>query len=236
MPSTHTNAKQFVLISDSAEIYVTGLSKIVRTVSTGYGSLHAKHKNEIETILKHSKVDLILFEVNLFSGPLIYKIRNKYPQVKMLGYGNIRNCKIIKDFVTKGLNGYVLKNDPKKEFTTAIREVQSGKKYFSRDVMEIFSNRILNQRDTAEEFFEDMRNMKFREILYLIYHEFSIKEIASEMGLAEKTIEGYRSRLLKIVGANNMVGLALFAERHQIHYEKDLRSKFNVKERAYVEI
>jgi DNA-binding NarL/FixJ family response regulator len=231
----HTPPKHTILVSDSAEIFIVGLAKTIRNISQGYITLHAKNCTEIEAILKEVPVDLIIFEITFLSGKFISQLRQAYPALKLVGYGAVRNCNVIKEFINLGLNGYLFKDDPRKEFVNAIRTVFNNGIYFGHQLQNVINDKMFSDKVQSDDIIDVLTNERYREILYLIYYEQAIKEIADHLRLSIKTVEGYRSKLLKIIGANNMVGLALFAERNEIYTDKDLQKRFNIKDRVYID-
>lgn len=54
------------------------------------------------------------------------------------------------------------------------------------------------------------------QIIHLICHQQSSKEIAAELGLSIRTIEGYREQIQEKVGAKNSIGIAVYAIRHKL--------------------
>ena len=53
-------------------------------------------------------------------------------------------------------------------------------------------------------------------VLDLICKEFTANEIAEQMDLSSRTVEGYRRKLLDKTGTKNMAGLVVFAIKHNL--------------------
>lgn len=56
-----------------------------------------------------------------------------------------------------------------------------------------------------------------RAILSAICQEYSSKQIADQLGLSLRTVEKYRSNILKKTGAMNTAGMVVYAIRHEIY-------------------
>ena len=54
-------------------------------------------------------------------------------------------------------------------------------------------------------------------IIRLICQQLCNKEIAHELGLSPRTIESYRERIFEKTGARNMVGVAIYAIKHDLY-------------------
>lgn len=53
-------------------------------------------------------------------------------------------------------------------------------------------------------------------ILKLICKQLTAKEIATKIGLSFRTVEDYRRKIQKKVGARNVVGIAIYAIKHEL--------------------
>ena len=67
---------------------------------------------------------------------------------------------------------------------------------------------------------QDKLNPVFRDVelefIRLSCTEMTYREIAEELNLSPKTIDGYRQDLFKRLGVRNRVGLVMFALKHKI--------------------
>lgn len=53
-------------------------------------------------------------------------------------------------------------------------------------------------------------------ILKLICRQLTAKEIATKIGLSFRTVEDYRRKIQRKVGAKNVVGIAIYAVKHEL--------------------
>lgn len=130
------------------------------------------------------------------------------------------------DYVLKalrvGAQGYVLKDTSKEYFLKAIHTVVAGGKYFSGAVSEYLVQKLLdsksilsNSDESASQSSEDtamaseLLTRKEREILKLVVHGLSNKEIAEDLGKSVRTIEAHRFNLMKKMEAKNLAELIL---------------------------
>jgi DNA-binding NarL/FixJ family response regulator len=109
----------------------------------------------------------------------------------------------------------LLKESAGIEVVNAVRNVHAGQRYLSRKISDRVVNDYIRQRKVAKESspFERL-NSKEREILQLVVEGKSSSEIAEVMHLSPKTVETYRSRLMKKLEISDIPSLVRFAIQH----------------------
>lgn len=110
-----------------------------------------------------------------------------------------------------GAYGYLLKDTDKEEFLRALKQVQSGHKYFSGAVSHVLANQLLNQRlyMAARSPVEDVYHLTRREkeILRMVIDGKHNKDIADTLGKSLRTIETHRFNIMKKLGVNNAIDM-----------------------------
>lgn len=116
-----------------------------------------------------------------------------------------------------GATGYLLKESAGQEVVEAINVVARGRKYLSHRLSETL----------VEELIYDEKRIKSggpiqslspreREIVQMVVEGKSSSEVADTLFLSVKTVETYRSRLMKKLGTPNVPALVKFAIKHGI--------------------
>jgi DNA-binding NarL/FixJ family response regulator len=113
--------------------------------------------------------------------------------------------------IEKGISGFMLKNTTISELEKAIQMVSEGNQYFSPEVSgmlakKIKDNLLVNLRLTNKE----------KEVLKLLCKGYSSSEIAQELFLSKRTVEGYRARLLQKTEQSNTLNLVIYALKHRL--------------------
>ncbi len=119
-----------------------------------------------------------------------------------------------------GALGYVLKTADAEEITEAITTVFQHKPYFCREITEklteiVSKNYQLPLKDDAN--FSERE----KEIMQLICHEYTSKEIAYNLHLSKRTVEGHRTRIMDKIGAKSIAGIITYSVEAGI-YKKNL--------------
>jgi len=113
---------------------------------------------------------------------------------------------IIKEAISAGADGYVLKKSVSDELIQAMQTVMSGKPYWSAEV-----GQQLFQKARDNDYTENALTDREVEVLRLIVKELTNKEIAKNLFISERTVEVHRKNIMRKVNANNTVGLIKFA-------------------------
>lgn len=141
------------------------------------------------------------------------KIRNLYPDVKVIILTMEDDEQYILHLISEGVNGYLLKNADPEDMEKAILKVIEKGFYFSDDIsMLVLKN--LNKKDKAEAVFNPDFTEKELKILKLICKEYSNSEIAEACDISIRTAEGYRQKLVDKSGAKNIAGLVILAFKY----------------------
>ena len=111
-----------------------------------------------------------------------------------------------------GARGYVLKESAGDEVVEAVRAVQAGKRYLSHKISETMIDDYL--RDGVRMSPLDSLSLRERDVLQLVVEGQTNNTIAAKLSLSPKTIETYRTRIMRKLKVHDTVELVKFAMRH----------------------
>jgi DNA-binding NarL/FixJ family response regulator len=112
-----------------------------------------------------------------------------------------------------GASGYVSKEGASDELLAAIRKALAGGRYVTPALAEKLAATLAGEAPLAPH--ESLSNREL-EVLRLIAAGKTLKEVAVELSLSEKTIGTYRLRLAKKIGLSTNVELARYAMQHKL--------------------
>lgn len=158
-------------------------------------------------------VDLVLLDVNMpiLDGLSTIKwIKENQPNLNVIALSVNNDDETIIKMITNGAKGYLLKDTTPKIFHEAIIAVIEKGFYFTELVSSILINRIDNDSKKII--------LKEKELIFLklACSEKTYKEIADEMCLSPKTIDGYRESLFEKLEIKTRIGLVLYAIKNKI--------------------
>ena len=111
-----------------------------------------------------------------------------------------------------GALGYLLKESAGAELVEAVRAVHAGRRYLSHKLVEAGIDDQIRQRRGKGPV--NSLSIREREVLQLIVEGKSSAEIAGILSLSPKTVETYRSRLMRKLGLDDLPSLVKFAIQH----------------------
>jgi len=114
-----------------------------------------------------------------------------------------------------GARGYLLKESAGIEVVNAVRAVHAGHRYLSQKISDRLIDDYVRQRQAAEAKGPLARlSPREREVMQLVAEGKSNAEIAGILSLSLKTVETYRSRLMRKLGISDLPALVKFAIQH----------------------
>jgi len=114
-----------------------------------------------------------------------------------------------------GARGYLLKESAGKEVVDAVRTVHGGARYLTHKVADTMADDYLRQREGLPDKSPlESLSRREREVLQLVVEGRSSADIAKVMILSPKTVETYRSRLMKKLRVKDLPTLVRFAVQH----------------------
>jgi DNA-binding NarL/FixJ family response regulator len=205
-----------VLLADDHEIFRKGLEITLKRLPFVGKILHASNGLEVLEILNSKEpvhvifMDIRMPELDGIKATIQIRIKNK--DVKIIALSMMDDRASILQMFKAGANGYLLKNTNKLELADAIQHVMGGNRYYAKEVSEMLLRKELEHLPLPRKtkFNPDLTPREL-EVLILICHQYSTKEMSEILSLAEKTIEGHRTKLLEKTQSKNIAGLVYYA-------------------------
>jgi RNA polymerase sigma factor (sigma-70 family) len=116
-----------------------------------------------------------------------------------------------------GARGYLLKESAGAEVVDAVRAVHAGHSYLSQKIADQVFDDYVRQQEIAElQSPLERLTPREREILQLVVEGNTSAEIADLLSLSPKTVETYRSRLMRKLDIGDIPSLVKFAILHGV--------------------
>jgi len=116
-----------------------------------------------------------------------------------------------------GAKGYLLKDAAEVDLVRAVHSVSRGKPFFSPEITQALLEdyvRFLQQRNLQDSY--ELLTEREKEVLQLLAHGKSNKEVATALDLSTTTIESHRNSLMKKLNLHNTAEIVLYAVRKKI--------------------
>lgn len=144
-------------------------------------------------------------------------IKENNPKIKII----LISSEVNKDYITagikSGIDGYLPKDTDKDTLLMAIHSAMKGEKYFSPEITAlVFQDFYLKEKDGKGLPTKKTQELTRREeeVLVLIAHGKSLKEIAEELFISVKTVESHKMHIQDKLGLTNAAQLVKYAIEH----------------------
>lgn len=202
------------LLVDDHEIVRRGLAALVAGEFPDAECGEASGVAEAREKLFAGGWDLVLLDISLPGGSglsLLKDAKSLSPRPAILVLSSHPEEEFALRSFKLGADGYLTKASVADEMKLALRKVLSGGKYVSASMAEAMASAMGSggYGDPHERLSE-----RELEVLRRVASGQTIKAIAAELSLSEKTIGTYRSRLSKKLGLSTNVEIARYALKH----------------------
>jgi DNA-binding NarL/FixJ family response regulator len=155
--------------------------------------------------------DVVVMDMKMPGMPAvdaIAEMRRRLPSCKVLVFTSYAEDSQVRDALSAGATGYLLKDTLRDDLVRAVREVAAGQAWLhpraQRQMLE-----WMRRPPSAI----DMLTARERTVLLLLAEGLSNKRIATKLELTEGTIKGYVSQVLEKLGVADRTQAALLAQR-----------------------
>ncbi len=164
-------------------------------------------------------VDVVLMDMqmpNMDGWETTEILVRKYKQLRIIGLSSYDNEAFVDRFIKNGGRGYLLKVQEMNEVVSAIEQVAELGYYVSERVPLTKIQDFLRKTVLLPAFNTSVLSDQEIKVVQLICQEKTSQEIADILFVSKKTIESHRDRILTKINARNMVGIALYAVKHNL--------------------
>jgi DNA-binding NarL/FixJ family response regulator len=186
------------LLSASGEV------SVVAEASTGREALARARETDPDVVL----MDIAMPDMNGIEAAAL--IREKCPRTRIIVLSMHHDSEHVHRALEAGASGYLLKERAAVEVLAALRMVHAGHTYLSEGV-------TLHARASGGTLSPgplESLSRRERQVLQLVVEGHSSAAIGLKTNLSRKTVESYRSRLMKKLGVADLPALVKFAVRH----------------------
>ena len=196
--------KTSVLVVDDHPIMRLGLAAIINAQNDMKVCAHAGTGEEGVEMLKKHRPDITLMDLRLpkMSGlEALRAIRRIDPHARSIVVTTHEGDEDIHQAIAAGALGYIIKGMSHEALVDALRKVRSGMRFLPRPVMRSLADRTPNSDLSPRE----------REVLSLMAHGKTNRDIANALGITEATVKCHVSVILLQLGVTDRTQAVLEA-------------------------
>jgi DNA-binding NarL/FixJ family response regulator len=206
-----------VILADDHQFLLEGILTILKEDPTVEIVATAQNGFELmDAVAKHNP-HIVIVDLNMpgYDGlQCLKKIKTDFPQVKVLILTNYGQPELVDEVRKNKADGFLVKNSSAAILKEAINGILSGEKYYPD------SSQLQAVPDDSYFFDEFLKKYQLTkrevEIIKLVCHEMTTKQIATTLFLSELTINTHRRNILRKLEIKNVAGLVNFAKQHQL--------------------
>lgn len=205
-----------ILLADDHEVVRRGLKQML---SEEFGAIdYGEAGSAAETLSRlHERTwDLLVLDINMpgRSGlDVLAELKQRQPGLRILVLSMAPEEEYAIRALKKGASGYLSKQSVATELIDAVRKILKGGLYITPTVAVQLAAGLGNH--SPEEPHEQLSDRELQ-VMRMIAMGKSIKEIAAELSLSDKTVFTYRDRLRAKLGLKGDVELARYALQHHL--------------------
>jgi two-component system, NarL family, invasion response regulator UvrY len=144
---------------------------------------------------------------------LLEEIKRRWPRLPVIVFSAHSEEEFAVRCLQMGASGYVAKSAASQEIVAACRTALAGRKY----VTPLLAERLAALLDgSAPQAPHEALSPRELQVLLMVATGRSLKEIAAELSLGEKTISTYRQRIAVKLGLSTNVELTRYAMQHKL--------------------
>jgi len=205
-----------VLLADDHTIVRQGFRKMLELENDFEIVGEAQDGRQAVALVKelHPAVVLMDIAMPLLNGlEATRQIIKIVPATKVLILSAYSDDAYIKNATEAGAAGFLIKQTSSKDVCRAIREVQSGKTFFSAVIAKRLERLKTSSIDRKGMTHQKLIKLTSREmeVLQLIAEGKANKETAGELGIGLKTVEKHRQHLMEKLDIHDTAGLTRYA-------------------------
>ena len=163
-----------------------------------------------------TKPDLVIMDLGLpdESGLVAtHRIRELRPETRILVLTGDVSAFAVNDALLAGANGFLRKEDASDELVRAVRALLAGKAYLSPDAATAVTQALVGQSSRPK---PPVLSEQELAVLRGLADGLGYKEIADQLNVSVKSVESYRTRLVKKTGCATTAELVRYAVRQRL--------------------
>lgn len=200
-----------ILHANANVLMANGLNAILKK-GDGIDSIkNAIDEESLFASLDEADYDLVVIDPlsssERFTVATTLKLKEKYPNKKVLIISEIHSPQHVLQVLEKGVQGYLTRQCDTAEITQAIFAIVRGEKFYCNKVIDIALNKKFDPENCEPTSLTEREN----EITALIASGFTNKEIGEKLHLSHHTVHSHRKNILKKLGIKSVSELTIYA-------------------------
>lgn len=205
-----------ILIADDHSLIRAGLRALLQPVNELNVVGEAENGYNALSRIAELKPDIVLMDISLpgLSGiEVTRQVRGISPGTRVLMLTVHEDEGMLRESIRAGAHGYILKQAADAELIQAVRVVSQGHMYIYPTLTSALVKDISPHKAATQPAIEALTGRE-KDVLLMLARGYTNRQIATEMNLSVRTIEGHRASLVDKLGISSRVELMNYVEEH----------------------
>ena len=206
-----------VLLADDHTIVTDGLSRILR--EAGFEVVGAVRDGQrLIDAATRLRPDVIITDLSMpgLTGlDVLARLKTERLDSKVIVLTMHQDADLATDAIRGGASGFLLKESAGDELLVAVRHALDGKVYITPTITKEVMERMAGTSKAKA----PQLTPRQRDILRLIVKGQRMKEIASNLGLSTRTVEGHKYEMMEALGVTSTAELVRYALDRRINVD-----------------
>ena len=201
-----------IVVADDHPVVLGGLRLMFENMTGFVLAGEASSLKETLTVCENLRPDILVLDLN-FDGKssleLVPELRSRFSALKILVFSAYHSTGLVKKAMEAGVQGYLLKDASKSEWTEALSMLIQGKTYLSRHISGIAFK--LDEFQNSD--FNQLTNLSEREksIIQLIADGLMEDKIAETLFISKHTVHTHKKNIFRKLQLHTNADLVKFA-------------------------
>lgn len=205
-----------ILIADDHGVIRAGLRSLLNTMTNFEVVGEAADGEEVIKLVAELSPDVVLMDISMPGLGGIESTRqivSVYPNVRVLILTVHEDEELLREAIRSGASGYIVKRAAETELRNAIQAVCRGEVYVHPSMTRSLITSITPDRQPINMGLEQLTPREI-EVLQLLARGNTNRQIAQQLNISTRTVEGHRANLSAKLGLKSRVELVNFSEEN----------------------
>jgi len=205
-----------ILIADDHGVMRAGLRAMLEGEPSVEVVGEATNGEEVLDLARQLQPDIILLDIGMPGMDGIEatrRITKLTPPIKVLILSVYEDESLLREAIRVGASGYIVKRAAGDELIDAIQAVSKGYMYIHPAITRMLVSELSPAVDAQKGALESLTPREL-EVMGFIIRGFTNRQIAEELYISQRTVEGHRANVFGKLGLKNRVELVEFAEKY----------------------
>jgi DNA-binding NarL/FixJ family response regulator len=210
-----------ILVVDDHELIRRGIRDIIQTHDGWQIVGEADNGRDAVQMAASTCPDIVVMDISMpgLNGlDATRQIVRARPETQVLVLSMHDSERLIRDVLSSGARGYILKSDAGRDLLMATESLLAGKPFFTPKVSEVVLGAYLRRAEAQREpgSAEAALTTREREILQLLAEGKSNKEIGTALDISTRTVETHRRNLMSKLNLHSIADVVRYALKCQL--------------------